>query len=156
ERLTRIDGRNPLYDPANPSTYQPEFRPLKEFVFSDANNGTDLRQGKLVRAIRHNYGVSAAEYEYEIADEFMYKDPAGRKTDRTMTITEVAVGMGGPRSEVRAITTSMQYDELDLPTIMTYPMCKVCGAPPTDPDRHLMTRTYANGRLKTLSDFIND
>jgi hypothetical protein len=35
-------------------------------------------------------------------------------------------------------------------------MCVGCGAPPQDPDRQGITRTYAVGRLTALSNFVSD
>jgi hypothetical protein len=157
ERPTLIEGRNPFYDPANPTPSQPQFRPVKEFAYeNNANNGTDLRLGKLTRATRHNYGELIAESDFEVSDLFEYADAAGRKTKRTTSITEIAGGFGGYRYPVRDITTSMEYNDLDLPSKMRYPSCVDCGLPPTDPDRYAMTRTYDVGRLKSISGYVSD
>jgi len=158
ERLLRIDGRNPFYDPANPA--QPQFRAIKEFTYADTNGTfvrnqatlTDLKAGKLVSATRHNYGKTTAEATYDVQDVYHYGDVAGRKTDRTTTISRSQSGLS---NVVQAITTSIGYNDLDLPSVITYPMCDGCGTPPTDPDRSNTSRTYTSGRLTTLSNFAS-
>jgi len=156
ERLRRIDGRNPFYSPSTPDPNQPQFRVMKEFDYEDSNNdGTNLRRGKLVRAARYNYGVTAAEPLFKIEDTLKYLDAAGRKTDRNTTISQV----GGYPEFLQSLNMSVAYDALDQVKTIKYPMCEYgygCGVPPTDPDRSLMTRTYAAGRLKTLSGYIDD
>jgi YD repeat-containing protein len=150
ERLIRVDGRNPL---ADGTSAQPPFRVFKEFQYGAANSGSDLRNGKLITAIRHNYGETTTDAEYDVKHEYQYKDAAGRKTDRTTTITQISrIGT----FTVEQLTTSMAYNDLDLPATITYPMCIDCGAPPQDPDRSSMTRTYTAGRLTALSNFATD
>jgi YD repeat-containing protein len=165
ERLTLLEGRNPFYDPVNPTAAQPQFRPIKQFEFGTANvpapnNKTDWRLGKLLRATRHNYpetnNVFNMESEIEISDLFAYIDDAGRKTSRTTSVTEITGGVGGTRWPVRDLTMSLEYNDLDLPSTIKYPTCTDCGLPPTDPDRSGVTRTYAAGRLKSLSGYISD
>jgi hypothetical protein len=152
ERITRIDGRNPFYPGGN----QTEFRVLKEFVYGTDNGSvqkggstvTDFRKGKLVTAIRHNYGETSSEAEYDIQDTYQYADVAGRKTDRATTITKI---FGGGATALPELGMSVAYDDLDQQTTLKYPMCVGCGAPPQDPDRSLMTRGYTGGRLTSLS-----
>jgi YD repeat-containing protein len=165
ERLTRIDARNPLYDANNPIPQQPQFRPIKEITFGTANAGSDLRNGKLVTATRHNYGETIDEPEYAIQDAYMYDDVAGRLTARTTTITQIYNKPGWPTTEVQHITTGYdetqqrtltRYDDLGQPLTVAYPMCIGCGIPPSDPDRTIMSRTYAAGRLKMLTNFLTD
>jgi len=163
ERLLTVFARNPFYDPSNPS--QPQFRSLKEFTYGD-DNGTfvknsaggsvtinDLKRGKEVTATRHNYGQTAQEPIYDIQDLYHYGDAAGHKTDRTTTITKYWLGsqMGS-----LPISMSVAYNDLNLPTTMSYPMCDGCGAPDTDPDRSAVTRTYNAGRLTALSNFASN
>jgi hypothetical protein len=91
-----------------------------------------------------------------VSDAYEYADAAGRKTKRTTSITEVAGGVGGSRWPVRDITTSMEYNDLNLPFKMKYPGCVDCGLPPSDPERYAMTWTYDVGRLKALSGYVSD
>ena len=156
ERSTRIEARNPLYDP-NPSAGEPQFHAMKEFEYGTDNaavgNGQmDYRKGKLVTAIRHNYGERTSEPEYSVKDAYKYVDDAGRKTDRTTTLSELYHGGGGWTNVLQTLSTSMAYNDLDLPTTVTYPMCTDCGVPPSDPDRSLMTRGYSRGRLTSFSN----
>ena len=149
ERLSFIQARNPVQTSM--------FRTIKEFGYGTDNNGNDLRKGKLISAIRHNYyddAVPAGDFldpaEYVVKDEYKYVDAAGRRTDRTTTITAVGNGF---TTQAQQFTTSQTYDDLGLPKTIGYPLCLDCGQPPLDPVRTGMTRTYAAGRLTALSDF---
>ncbi len=146
ERLTRIDGRNPLYVPGNP--LQPQFRVLKEFVFGDSNNGVDLRLGKLRKGIRYNYASSAMADIYKIEDLYRYRDLPGRLTDRTTTISRI--DSFGLSTEVKSLMMWVSYDDLSQVKVTSYPMCVNCGVPPLDPDRQYIQRTYDYGRIKSL------
>ena len=155
ERLRKIYGRNPLFN-IDPAADQPLFRVIKEFEYGTQNaavqNGTNYLQGKLVTATRHNYGETATEPEYKVDDTYGYIDVAGRRTNKTTTISEVRHGVGGFTTVLETLDQSVAYDALDQQTTISYPMCLDCGAPPTDPTRSGMTRNYAGGRLTALSN----
>lgn len=155
ERLLKVYGRNPLYS-ADPAADQPLFHAIKEFVYGAQNasvqNGTNYLQGKLVTAIRHNYGETATEPEYKVEDTYGYIDVAGRKTNKTTAVSQVRHGVGGWTTVLESLDQSVAYDALDQQTTISYPMCLDCGAPPTDPTRSGMTRGYTGGRLTSLSD----
>jgi len=144
ERLLFVDGRNPN----NPLL----FRTMKAFEYGTANatQPADWRKGKLVRAVRYNYPRYTGE-TYEVADTYAYTDAAGRKTDRTTTITIP----GFLPQTLQTITTSFAYNDLDLPSEIRYPMCVYCGVPQgRSPDRSLQP-TYDQGRVKTIPDFVS-
>jgi YD repeat-containing protein len=148
ERPLSVSGR----DPSSPSV----FRPLKGFTYgTDNGNGSNYRIGKLVQATRYNYGevdMYPPDPEYIVDDVYDYTDPAGRRSTRTTTLKEVDP-VTRAISTLQQFTMSETYNDLGLPATMTYPICAGCGMPPTDPDRHLMTRTYSLGRLKSLTDY---
>jgi hypothetical protein len=153
ERLTRLEGRNPNYVPGDPEN--PAFRVVKEFEFGTANGTviknqnelTDFRKGKLTRAVRHNFVWMGGEVLYTVDDTYRYLDDAGRRTDRITTFS----GFGEPR----IVSTAVEYNELDLPRKIFYPMCASCGFPPAQ-DRGSMVYSYDHGRLKTITGFVTD
>lgn len=143
ERLVRVEGR----DPQNPA----QFQVLKEFEFGDANNGGDLRQGKLVRSARYNYRPQTyASFPWQtvrVTETFGYNDTAGQKTDRTTTIATSYDNTNW--QEARGISQSVSYDILGHPSQVKYPVCVNCGTPPGNPWREI-TSSYSNGRLTGL------
>jgi hypothetical protein len=148
ERLTKLEGRNPLYEVGNP--LQPAFRVLKEYVFAESNNGIDLHLGKLMTGTRYNYATFVTADVYKIEDLYRYKDTAGRLTDRTTTINRLA-WQDGTATEVKGgLSMGQRYDDLGEPRTILYPMCYDCGTPPRDPDRNYTVRTYEYGRLKSM------
>jgi YD repeat-containing protein len=153
ERLREVDARNPLY----PAPDQQPFRIMKSFEYEDAANDLDspknYRLGKLTKAARYNYGETALEPVYKVEDTFKYLDWGGRKTDRNTTISQISYGY---TNVLKSIDMSQRYDALGQVSTIKYPMCSGCGAPPTDPDRSNMTRSYTGGRLKSLSGYITD
>jgi YD repeat-containing protein len=149
ERLLRVEGRNPLYDPSNPSPFEPAFHVLKEFAYADSNNGNDLRMGKVSNAVRYNYPPPLTGSDtYRIEDLYRYRDAAGRRTERTTTIARGNNNLG--EIPVRILLMQMSYDDLGLPLEVEYPKCFDCGLPPQDPDRRNVTRSYEYGRLKSM------
>lgn len=120
---------------------------LKQFTYATENAGSDLRKGKLLSATRFNHPVTPSDDPWWIIDGFKYEDAAGRLTSKTTRIFR-----DGPfgEEEVKSVTMSQSYNELDLPTQVKYPMCTGCGVPTGDTDRSLMTRTYDHGRLTAL------
>jgi hypothetical protein len=155
-RLLRVDGRNPFYDLANPNDpNQPPFRVLKTFTYATDNGPfSDNRKGKLLTASRYNYDPSDGGWDdriYKVAETYMHRDVAGRKTGRITRIT-----YGDEIDEtfwdtLREIETSLEYNDLDQPSLVRYPMCIGCGAPP-HPLR-LQTFGYERGRVTSLTGF---
>ncbi|HEX2834373.1 MAG TPA: hypothetical protein VHW00_15290 [Thermoanaerobaculia bacterium] len=158
ERLYRIEGRNPFY-PEFPDQWM--YRPIKEFSFGTANGSVtkvedevdvpywDLRKGKLIKAVRYNYGQSPVDSTIAIETEYEYLDAPGRNTHRTTNIFKDEVQM-------KTVEMSQTYNGLGLPVDLRYPMCEDCGAPASDPDRRYMNRSYDRGRLKTINGFIDN
>jgi len=155
-RVVEVRGRNPHFNPATPNDPdQPPFRLMKTFSYGTDNIAGDLRRGKLLTAVRYNYDPVNAEGDtYKVTETYTYGDVAGRKTKRRTTITK---GYGANEafwSLVRTVDTSVAYDELDLPSVMEYPMCVGCGSTPVHPARN-QGFTYARGRLTSATGFAS-
>ena len=142
ERLLSVTGRDPWTSPT-------AWHPLKEFTYGTSNSGTNLRLGKLTLARRYNYMPDLVS-TYVIEDTYEYKDSPGRRTGRTTTIKL-------DDEELKTITTTLSYTELDLPKITAYPMAVGAGFPPPatagEVDRSSMTRTYDRGRITSIAGF---
>ncbi|HUP61014.1 MAG TPA: hypothetical protein VNA69_11400 [Thermoanaerobaculia bacterium] len=150
ERLTSISA----LDPDDLQVY----RPMKTFTYGTSNgvNPGDHRLGKLQSATRYNYKPSEfgwPEYVVRVAETYEYKDTAGRRTDRT---TSISTSYDGTCcwQEARAIKQSQGYDALGQTSSVSYPMCFDCGAP--ESLLRNVTSTYAAGRLKSMSDFVSN
>jgi YD repeat-containing protein len=164
ERLLQVHGRNPFASVSG----EPGSRILKLFEYGDANitsgGVTDRRKGKLVAATRFNYSDVAPPYlpghpsqrDLAVKDTYFYKDAAGRRTDRITTISTTDQLRYDYPVVLREISTSISYDDLDLPQNVKYPMCVGCGGPESDPERQGMLYGYEKGRLTSITGFVND
>ena len=148
-RLIRVDVPNPL------AIYpgEPAMRPIKEFTYGTANvtgPPADYRKGKLVDATRYNYRdmpwityLAAGE---QVTHTYGYHDAAGRLTKRTTTISL--------EYNPTSIVIETAYNDLDLPTTVSYPMCTGCGYAPGI-TRSSEVRSYDRGRLVSLTGFLS-
>jgi len=94
---------------------------LKEFTY-DAGGGSNLGNGKVATATRHNYVPT--DGDYVVTESFQYNDTAGHLTDKTTTVT-----VPGANGGTRSVTQSQSYDPLGLPAAILYPACVAnCGA----------------------------
>ena len=154
-RLTLIESPNPNYLEGDPD--RPPFRPIKEFLYSPANTvsgtafPTDFSKGKLWIATRYNYHDANGTYwrGYKVSDRYRYLDTAGRRLTRATTISTLY------DEELKSIDVQMEYDELDLPKRVWYPMCIGCGYAP-NVTRSSEVRTYDRGRLSSLTGFVSN
>ncbi len=106
ERLIHLKSRNPYNTQA--------FRPLKDYTYAIANDGTNKKQGKLETATRHNYQPDIGDIA--VTETYEYRDDAGRLTDKTTRI--------GPVSSIdKTLKQSYSYNDLGLPAQVTYPTC---------------------------------
>jgi len=138
ERVWLLEGRNP-YSPS-------QFRTLKQFTFGQANNGSDLVNGKLQTALRKNYDPSLGTAT--VSETFQYGDSAGRLTTKTTNIS-------GDAMPTQSLTQSYTYNDLGEVATTTYPKCTGsvrCGqstwSSPTTPD---VAETYTDGLLSSVS-----
>lgn len=149
ERLIRIDVPNPLFGESG----EPAVRPIKEFTYGSANltgPPVDYRKGKLLDAIRYNYHGDGWAWWLEagrkVTHTYGYHDAAGRPTKRTTTI-DVEYGP-------KPVVIETAYNDLDLPTTVSYPMCTGCGYAPGI-TRSSEVRSYDRGRLISLTGFLS-
>jgi YD repeat-containing protein len=131
ERLLQIDSWYPLAS---------VFRPSKVFTFATANDGTNLRQGKLETAVRHNYHPSVGDIR--VTETYAYKDAAGRLTERTTDIRNTTYGSINQR-----VVQQQTYDLLGLPDSITYPYCDTPGIPCGAPNWTYGYFNHTNGLL---------
>ncbi len=153
ERVTRLEAPNPNYEAGDPE--RPPFRPIKEFVYGTANENlsggiVNLAKGKLTNAARYNYHDPNGQYwmGYKVNHRYRYLDTAGRRVSRNTTILDLY------DYELKSIDVWTDYNELDLPTTVWYPMCEGCGFAPNI-DRSSEVRTYDRGRLTSLTNFLS-
>ena len=64
-----------------------------------------------------------------------------------------AYSLTGSWEELRDIETSFDYNDLDLPSGVYYPLCFGCGIP-TSLNKQLHP-TYLRGRLQTVPGFVD-
>lgn len=93
--------------------------PLKAFTFAPANDGIDLKKGKLETAIRYNNLPQAGTIE--VKESYAYATPSGQMSKRTTLVERVA---GGTRTLMQQFEYSTDYDELRLPRTITMPTCQ--------------------------------
>lgn len=116
--------------------------------YSKSTSSIDLTKGELLDATRYNY-YDLYGWVYKVTHLNRYMDAAGRRTGRTTKI-----GTTGEYDPVKTVEIATTYDDLDLPTTVSYPMCDQCGVP-FSVDRGDEVRTYDRGRLQSLSGFVS-
>ena len=132
---------------ANPETV----RRLKEFQYARANNGSDLRQGKLVLSKRINWVDPVPPLEgltgtlpVTISQAYRYQGLDGRVSERQ---TRYQLGLGH-----FAFSTGFEYDPLGRVSSLSYPRCLHYGCAGRDPER-TVGFTYQRGFLTSVGGF---
>ena len=126
-------------------------RLLKEFVYSDANNGADRSNGKLKQAIRHNYvdppGGPQQEVDVACTETYFYTGQDGRVGQLDTTF-----------NTGHAYTQSYTYNRLGQVTSITYPTCthgSCTTAPNGNPGpTRVVTNSYSEGLLTGVTDSV--
>lgn len=124
-------------------------RLLKEYAYGTSNAGSDLRNGKLVTAIRHNYvdppGGPAVELDISVTETYYYKGLGGRISQRD---TQLNTG--------QAFTQSFEYDKTGQITKINYPDCLHgdCTDEAAMTDRRTVTNAYSRGQLVSVTDSV--
>jgi RHS repeat-associated protein len=129
-------------------------RSLKEFIYANANNGTNKQQGKLRQAVRYNYGIepwSTNPYTIKVVETYTYAGRMGRVSER---LTEVPFGSGS----ANRFSQSFEYDALGNVRRLAYP--NALHAPSGNVPR-TVEFGYSAGLLKTVKEaggvsFAND
>lgn len=131
-------------------------RPLKELVYADANQGANLRAGKLIQAKRHNYvdvqgPIAAANpgaLDAVITELFRYEGPGGRLSE-----SQTRFNFG---TLTLAFETSQTYGELGQVATITYPQCRHAqgGCPDSAPGR-TVSYSYTKGFPTAVPGYAN-
>jgi YD repeat-containing protein len=118
-------------------------RKLKEFKFATANDGSDLRAGKLYETFRDDERAFAGSFT--VTESYEY-----RKTNGQMSKQKVTVARGG--TIVQESETTLDYDALRLPATLSMPTCTANGCSAVNGIAAIpMTRT--KGLLSSVGTF---
>ena len=112
ERLLTVSSRNP--------SFSTQFRLSKEFTYGASNSGSNLMNGKLVTAKRHNYQPIG---DIAVTETYGYNDLAGRLTDKTTMI------VASNSANSKTLAQSYHYNDLGLRDDITYPTTDTYGSP---------------------------
>ena len=136
ERLTTLSAWSSYSTASNP-----QYRPIKEMTYADANASGDFAMGKLKTALRHNYQPSLGDVR--VTETYTYGDNAGHLTQRQTDI----VRFDGATHNLQSLTQSAVYNDLGAIASTTYPTCNwsYCGERPWPSDQ--LFNAYTNGRL---------
>lgn len=151
ERLTEVATGSPFWDGVSSTG---EYRPEKTFVFADANEGSNMKKGRLEYAIRENYrpcvGMNCWGDRVRVTEKYEY-DLLGRKASRVTTIDDL------PSSTpvlIRSIQQTFSYNSLGLLSSVNYPTCDDCGVPPSGPPGRDIPLTYSEGLLQSVGGYV--
>jgi len=129
-------------------------RPLKEFFYARTNDGDNLRRGKLVRALRHNWVSPTSPLftepegllDFIVSDHFEYRGSGGRLSQK---VTTQRFGSG-----TRAFSSNYAWNELGQPETIDYPVCLEWPCEDRAPARTLGLG-YTKGLLTSVGDFAS-
>jgi YD repeat-containing protein len=153
ERLVQVDTGAPFWTEG--ATHVPEYRLTKAFRFANANDGENKKKGKLEEATRENYaacvGTACQGDRIRVVETYGY-DAVGRTNSRTTAIYDAT----GPTSPlIKSINQSFAYNELGLPSSLSYPVCTGCGVPPGTNPRRDIALTYTQGLLQSVDGYVS-
>jgi len=143
ERLKTVYQLLNRIDPPSPA--QDLIQPVKQFFFATANDGTNLKQGKLETATRKNYLPSPLG-TIDVTETYKYADSAGRLTDKTTEVT-------GSSGTVQKYEQSYTYNDAGLFSEIKYPTCPNGNCATSTSMIASILPTYQNGLLRTIPDF---
>lgn len=95
---------------------------LKMFDFAAANDGSNLRAGKLEFAIRYNDLPSAGKVE--VKETYTYDTLTGQMSNRTTLVERV---VGTARTTMQQFSYGLTYDDFLLPEDVSLPTCSANG-----------------------------
>ena len=146
---TKVDGSSDLtftYDRAERLTQVEETgtggRVLKAFEYATANNGADLRQGKLWKATRHNYLPAFGGLDVEIEEVYAYAGKDGRASSRNTN-----------RDGSLWFSQTFAWDELGNPASVGYPACHRTGCGSIG--GRTVTYGYTQGSLTSVPGYAS-
>jgi YD repeat-containing protein len=127
--LTRISGNKTQtfeYDAAEHlhKIFDQSGNVVKQFEYGTANNGDDLRNGKLVQTSRRNDLPSAGRID--VTEIYQYAGMGGQMSKRTTVVERVSPD-GTTRTPIQQFEYGVDYDDLLLPANITMPTCAFGG-----------------------------
>jgi YD repeat-containing protein len=98
-------------------------RPIKKFDFATANSGADRRNGKLVKAVRHNYLDLTGQID--VTESYEYATANGQLSRRSTLVEKVD---GTQRTPLQQFDYRVsEYDDFSLPKRIAMPTCTMHG-----------------------------
>lgn len=159
-RESRIDPTQPLGGPEIRLSYDAARRLVliadaadpnrlwKEFEYGTGNQLTDLRQGKLVRALRHNYhGFS----DITVEERYEYAGLGGGISAKE---TEVRSPIPSSTFVPRTYRQEVEYGDLGQVSTLRYPTCIDCAAGEPVLDRQV-DYSFEQGRLIGAAETVD-
>jgi YD repeat-containing protein len=134
-------------------------RPLKLFVYAEANDGTNRKNGRLFEAVRYNWleipAATPIPYNVQVVETYAYGDPDGNVSSRETKDYPCPVSAGQDCESLRPVAVNhsfrqeFTYDELDATKTLAYPKCLLGGCT-TLADRSV-TNTHVSGMLTSVA-----
>jgi YD repeat-containing protein len=112
-------------------------RTLKQFVFSDANNGTNYSRGKLASAIRVNHLTVG---DVAVTENYTYGITGGALSQKDTVVT-----LAG--SPFQTFTQTYSYNDLGEPTGTSYPVCATATPCAATGGIGTLSKSFVNGHL---------
>ncbi len=143
-------GRPSLANRLTHSAGTPGAATLMSQTMAPANAGNDIRKGKLVQAVRHNYPF---EVDWSVVETYQYAGTGGQMSQKTSQLQWPA----NPASERYGayFETGYAYDALGNLTSLDYPRCRSTpqngqnrctdGANDQAAPVHILSHTYSSG-----------
>lgn len=152
ERLTQVDTGAPYWFMG---ASFPEYRIQKSFQFAGANDGNNKKKGKLEVATRENYAVCTTVGcqgdRIQVVETYGY-DSVGRPSSRTTALYDAT---SGTPLLIKSIDQTFAFNELGLPSTISYPTCTGCAVPPVSNPKRDIALTYAQGLLQSVSGYVS-
>ena len=120
--------------------------PVKQFRFASANDGTNIKKGKLETATRQNYSTLGT---IDVKETYEYSDNAGRLTKKTTEVT-------GPTGTLQKYSQGYTYNDAGLFSEIKYPTCPDGNCATGSSMISSVFPTYQNGLLKTVPGFTTN
>ncbi|HSY47190.1 MAG TPA: MBG domain-containing protein [Thermoanaerobaculia bacterium] len=128
---------------------------IKQFEYGTDNSGSDLRNGKVVSAVRRNDLTSAGRID--VTESYQYGEIAGQMSIRTTSVEHVSPD-GATRAPIQQFAYGLSsYDDLLLPQTITMPTCSLfgCTAQTTQQGLGSVTNTRNAGFLSSVNGFAS-
>jgi YD repeat-containing protein len=128
---------------------------IKQFEYGTANNGSDLRNGKVVSAVRRNDLASAGRVD--VTENYEYGETAGLMSKRTTSVERVSAD-GVTRAPIQQFAYGLtNYDDLLQPQTVIMPTCSLmdCSAQTTQQGLVSVTSTRSAGFLTSVNGFAS-